>query len=171
MRPEGPLAGVRGVDADVEELYAASYDRLVAVVGVVCGSGTEAEEAVQEAFIRLLGWWDTVSRYDDPEAWLRKVALGFASNRRRKVRGGVRALVRRGPVADIPGPAGDGLDLARALRQLPRAQREALVLHHLLDLDVAQVARELDVPVSTVKSRLQRGRAALAPMLEGDDRV
>ena len=57
------------------------------------------------------------------------------------------------------------VDLYRALRELPRGQREAIVLHHLAQLPVAEVAAQLRVPVGTVKARLARGRAALARAL------
>jgi RNA polymerase sigma-70 factor, ECF subfamily len=55
--------------------------------------------------------------------------------------------------------------VAEALRSLPLDQRKVVVLHHLLDLPVAQVAAELGVPVGTVKSRLARARSALAARL------
>lgn len=161
-----------GDEQAVRELYAASYARLVGVVGSVCGDRHEAEEAVQDAFVRLLGQWSEVLRYDDPEAWLRKVALGYVSNRRRKAVNGIRAARRHGPAPDVPAPTGDAVDLRRALAALPQAQRAALVLQDL-GLDVASIARQLDVPEGTVKSRLARARAALAPMLREDvnDRV
>lgn len=161
-----------GDEQAVRELYAASYARLVGVVGSVSGDRHEAEEAVQDAFVRLLGQWLEVVRYDDPEAWLRKVALGYVSNRGRKAVNGIRAARRHGPAPDVPAPTGDAVDLRRALAALPQAQREALVLQDL-GLDVTSIARQLDVPEGTVKSRLSRARAALAPMLREDvnDRV
>ena len=55
--------------------------------------------------------------------------------------------------------------LVAALNELPAAQREAIVLHHLADLSVAEISRELEVPEGTVKARLARGRAALAALL------
>ena len=68
-------------------------------------------------------------------------------------------LESRQPVpAELPG-------LTEALRALPMAQRKVVVLHHLLDLPVDQVAVELGVPVGTVKSRLARARGALATRL------
>lgn len=163
---------IRGRE-QLDELYLAAYPRLVRVVGVIAGDRQEAEEAVQEAFVRLLGRWDSVRRYDDPEAWVRKVAVRQLSNRRRKLRNGQAALARAAgssaPAALAePGPDGDLVDLRRALAQLPLEQRQALVLHHLVGLDVRTVARELDVPVGTVKARLSRGRAALAPLLQED---
>lgn len=102
-------------DSGLRELYAASYARLVGVVGAITGDRQEAEEAVQDAFVRLIGRWSTVSAYDDPEAWLRKVALGVVSNRRRKARNRLRAALRHGPAPDVAGPTGDAVDLRRAL--------------------------------------------------------
>ena len=72
----------------LQDLYEVAYPRLVGVVGAVARDRHEAEEAVQDAFVRLMGCWDAVSRYDDPKAWVRKAALGFLSNRRRKTRNG-----------------------------------------------------------------------------------
>lgn len=161
-----------GDEQALRDLYAASYARLVGVVGAVCGSTHDAEEAVQDAFVRLMGQWAKVSRYDDTEAWVRKVALGYASNRRRKAVNGLRAALRHGPPPEVPAPTGEGVDLSRALDALPRAQLEAVVLQDL-GLDVASIAAHLGVPEGTVKSRLARARAALAPMLREDvnDRV
>jgi RNA polymerase sigma-70 factor (ECF subfamily) len=174
VEPGSLLAGVTGVRTDrvddeqaLRELYAASYARLVGVVGAVCGSTDVAEEAVQDAFVRLMGQWPKVSRYADPEAWVRKVALGYASNRRRKALNGVKAALKHGPPADVQPPSGDAVDLRRALAALPQAQREAVVLQDL-GLDVAAMARHLDIPEGTVKSRLSRARAALAPLLRED---
>jgi hypothetical protein len=68
-----------------------------------------------------------------------------------------------GPVA--PPISVDRVTLAEALRTLPRSYRQVLVLHHLLELPVEQVARELGIPTGTVKGRLSRGRRALAARL------
>jgi RNA polymerase sigma-70 factor (ECF subfamily) len=154
-----------GAEQDVRDLYEGAYARLVSVVAVAAGSRGDAEEVVQEAFIRLLRHWSTVSRYDDPEAWVRQVAFRLLSNRLRKTRNGVRAALRLGRPPDTEAPNGDRLDIALALRTLPLPQRQVLVLHHLVGLDVADVAAALGLPVGTVKSRLSRGRSALAPLL------
>lgn len=154
-----------GAEHGLRELYAAAYPRLVRAVGAVGGDRGEAEAAVQEAFVRLIGRWGTVSQYDDPEAWLRKVAFGFVSNRRRKIRNGVRAVLRHGALEDVAEPSGDRVDLERALQSLPIGQRQALVLVHVVGLSQLAAADELSVPVGTIKSRLSRGRAALVPLL------
>ena len=178
--PATLLAGVSGVTTtaaeaavtqahELRDLYAASYSRLVGVVGAVCRDRYEAEEAVQDAFVRLMGSWSKVSRYDDPEAWVRKVALRQVSNRRRKSLNGVRAALKHGPQPDVPPPTPAVVDAERALAQLPEQQRAVVVLHRL-GLDADAISDALGVPVGTVKSRLARARAALAPMLREDPR-
>lgn len=157
----------RDVERGLAELYALSYGRLVGVVGAISQDRQEAEEAVQDAFVRLIGQWPTVSRYDDPEAWVRRVALGYVSNRRRKVRNGLRAARRHGPEPDVAPPTGDAVDLRRALAALARPYREVIVLQDL-GLGVDAIAEHLAIPVGTVKSRLSRARAALAPRLRED---
>lgn len=167
------MSGIRDdAGRDLEAFYAAAYPRLVAVIGLVGQDRHEAEEAVQEAFIRLIGQWTKVSRYEDPEGWVRKVALGFLSNRRRKISRGLRAFARHGAPAHVPPLTGDAIDLQRALDRLPRQQREVLVLQDL-GLDINEIADHLNVPSGTVKSRLSRARTALAPLLreEADDHV
>ena len=152
---------------DLAAFYAASYARLVGVVGAVAQDRDEAEEVVQDAFVRLVGRWSTVSQYDDPEAWVRKVALGFLSNRRRKLSRGLRAMSRHGVDPELPAPDGQAVDLRRALAALPQHQRVVIVLQDL-GLTVEAIARETGTPVGTVKSRLSRARAALAPLLRED---
>lgn len=149
------------------DFYAESYARLVGVVGAIVGDRQEAEEAVQDAFVRLLGQWPKVAHYDDPEAWVRKVALGFASNRRRKLRNGLRAVSRLGATPHGAAPSGDAVDLRRALSALPQPQRAVIVLQDL-GLGVQDIANQLGIPVGTVKSRLARARNALAPLLRED---
>jgi RNA polymerase sigma-70 factor (ECF subfamily) len=96
------------------------------------------------------------------------VALRLARSRWRRAQHGLALHRRQASAEPAPGPSPDSVALARALRQLPEAQRLALVLHHLADLSVAQVARETGVPVGTVKTRLSRGRTALALLLADD---
>jgi RNA polymerase sigma-70 factor (ECF subfamily) len=148
----------------VHEFYAACYPRLVRVLTLVCGDQAEAEEVAQDAFVRLLPRWDKVSRYEDPEAWLRLVAFRLLSNRRRRARNRLAALCRTGASPDVAPPTGEGIDVMRALATLPPEQRQVVVLHHLLDLPVEEVARVLRLPAGTVKSRLGRARQSLSPL-------
>jgi RNA polymerase sigma-70 factor (ECF subfamily) len=149
----------------VSELYASCYRRLVGVITLAAPSRAEAEECVQEAFLRVLSRWDHVSQLDSPEAWVRTVAFNLLSNRRRKARNAIRALLRHGPPPTEPPPSPDRVDLTHAMRRLPIGQRQAVVMHHVLGLSIEEIARALKVAPGTVKSRLSRARTALAATL------
>jgi RNA polymerase sigma-70 factor, ECF subfamily len=152
-----------------DELYVSSYARLVAQLHALTGSRDEAEECVQEAFVRA---WAHRRRLDAarmPEAWVRTSAYRLAVSRwRRSARG--RRPADRAVATTLTAPALSEAHVAlvTALRTLPEDQRVALVLHHLADLSVADVARETGAREGTVKARLSRGRAALARMLDDD---
>jgi RNA polymerase sigma-70 factor (ECF subfamily) len=109
-----------------------------------------------------------VCAYDRPEAWVRRVALNLAAMAARRLRRRAAALLRLGPPPAVPDLSPELLDLHHALRVLPLGQRQVIVLHHLVGLPVEEVARELRVPAGTVKSRLARGRRALAHVLDAD---
>jgi RNA polymerase sigma factor (sigma-70 family) len=97
---------------------------------------------------------------------LRTVALNRARSRRRRRKALQRLLgMAGGEPAEVPGVTPDHIALMAALRTLPTGQREAIALHYLADLPISEVADLLQVSVGTVKSRLSRGRTALAQLL------
>lgn len=158
------MSGSREAEG-LDALYAASYRRLVVQMYAICGDLADAEDAVQEAFITALRKRRTLRSVHNPEAWIRTVAL------RRLHRGWRhRAVVRRhqaldrGPEPTVEvGP--EHVALVTALGLLDPAQREVVVLHHLADLSVAEIAEDLDIPIGTVKSRLSRGRERLGELM------
>jgi RNA polymerase sigma-70 factor (ECF subfamily) len=97
---------------------------------------------------------------------VRQVACRLAVSRFRRVQLGNRLLPRTDVVPELDATR---VALVAALRQIPEAQRLAIVLHHVADLSVEEVARETGVPVGTVKARLSRGRAALALLLSDSE--
>ena len=148
--------------------YASSYRRLLGQLFAVTGDLAEAENALQEAYARAFVRWSRVRDYDLPEAWVRRVALNLAAMAARTLRRRARALLRVGPPPLVPELSPEVIDLHDALRALPLAQRQVIVLHHLVGLPVDEVARELRLTPGTVKSRLARGRAAMAATLYPD---
>jgi RNA polymerase sigma-70 factor (ECF subfamily) len=156
-------------DSDFEAFYAATYDRLVGQLLVVTGSLQDAEDVVQEAFVRACGRWPYVRDYDLPEAWVRRVALNLAASGLRRARRRARLLVRLGHPAEVPALSVEAVALARTLRKLPLRGREALVLHHVVGLSVQEIAHQLGVPVGTVTARLSRARVALARLLAAEE--
>jgi RNA polymerase sigma-70 factor (sigma-E family) len=148
--------------------YAGSYRRLLGQLFAVTGDLAEAENVLQEAYARAFARWSRVRDYDRPEAWVRRVALNLAAMAERSLRRRGRALLRLGAPPVVPALSPELIDLHAALRDLPLRQRQVIVLHHLVGLPVDEVARELRVPPGTVKSRLARGRAAMAGSLQPD---
>jgi RNA polymerase sigma-70 factor, ECF subfamily len=155
-------------DRDFEAFYTAAYGRLVGQLLVVTGSLQEAEDVVQEAFVRAYRRWPAVRDYDLPEAWVRRVALNLAVSGLRRARSRATLLVRLGPAADVAALSIEGVALTRTLRKLPLRDREALALHHVVGLPVQEIAQQLHVPVGTVTARLSRARSALARLLAAD---
>jgi RNA polymerase sigma-70 factor (ECF subfamily) len=148
--------------------YASSYRRLLGQLFAVTGDLAEAENVLQEAYARAFVRWSRVRGYDRPEAWVRRVAINLAAMADRSLRRRARALLRLGPPPVVPELSPELLDLRDALAALPLGQRQVIVLHHLVGLPVEEVARELRLATGTVKSRLARGRAALAGILQSD---
>jgi RNA polymerase sigma-70 factor, ECF subfamily len=157
--------------ASFEEFYAATVDRLLGQLFLVTGDLHLAEEIIQEAFTRASMRWSHVRDYDRPEAWVRRVAMNLAADRARSLRRQTRALLKLGPPPAMPAVSVETLVLVEALRTLPVRQRQAIVLHYLADLPVAEIAQALDVPSGTVKSLLARGRRALAAKLGESEEV
>jgi RNA polymerase sigma-70 factor (ECF subfamily) len=148
--------------------YAGSYRRLLGQLFAVTGDLAEAENVLQEAYARAFARWSRVGDYDLPEAWVRRVAINLAAMAERSLRRRARALLRLGPPPLVPELSPDLVDLRDALAALPLGQRQVIVLHHLVGLPVEEVARELRLAPGTVKSRLARGRAAMAGSLDHD---
>ncbi len=157
------------VELDFDAFYVASRRRLLGQLALMTGDADQAQDVVQEAFVRAWQHWDRLRTLDNPEAWVRTVAWRLAVSRWRRSRRAVR-LYPRVAVAEASPPQGtdEELDVRAALGRLPEGQRLVLVLHELCDLSVEQVARQTGLPVGTVKSRLARGRAALADLLGSD---
>ena len=153
----------RQADA-LRDVFAGSYRRLVVQLYAVTGDSLEAEDLVQEAFVRAVAAGNRFLKADNPEAWLRTTAINLHRNRWRKLRNYSRIRHRIEEPRDLPG-LDQHLVVVTALRGLPAEQREVIALHHLADLSVHEVADLLGCKVGTVKSRLKRGRDALAETL------
>ena len=146
-------------------LYAASFPRLVGQLYAMTGDRAEAQDAVQEAFVRAWAHRDQIDAGPGAEAWVRVTAWRIAVSRWRRAREGVRLMLLTARPDRVAGPGPERVAFVEALRQVPAEQRRALVLYHVADLTVEQIAAETGVRPGTVKARLARGRAALAPYL------
>jgi len=165
----------RGSDVDdrIREFVAEEYGKVVAAVGLVCGSLPTAEDAVQEALARA---WEREARGADIRslgAWVTTVAMNLARSQMRRWRCERRARDRLLPLArvapDAPSASGEAHAVREALLALPRRQREVTVLRYYLGFDVAEISATLAMRNGTVKSLLSRAREALAIALADED--
>ena len=155
-----------GDDPDFLEFFAGEFWPLRRVGFLLTGDWDQAEELAQEAMARTWAAWPRVRAYDRPAAFARKVLLNrHRSLLRRAVVEARHRLAGRVEERHQPDVAADDLVLWQALQQLPARQRSAIVLRYYLDLPEAEVARQLGVPVGTVKSWTHRGLARLRERL------
>jgi len=148
------------IDDSFAELYRTEFEAVYRAVFVMCGDPSVAEEATQEAFARALERWRRLADRPWVAGWVTTTAMNVA---RRTLRRRRPELPGRAETSDVD--AAD-LDLWRGVRSLPRRQQEAVVLHHVLDLPVSDVARLLGCSEGAVKVHLSRGRASLRERLQ-----
>lgn len=153
---------------DFDEFYAAGFTPLSLQLYAYLGDLGEAQDLVQEAFCRAYTRWNKINKYDDPVAWVRRVAWNLASSTFRRKRTALNFL-RRQREEHCDGPDPDRVALTRALAVIPAQQRRAVVLHYMAQLPVAEIAAQEGVAEGTVKSWLSRGRAALAAQLKKEN--
>jgi len=143
-------------------MHAESLARTLHAAGV-----HDAGDAVQEAFVQALVHWRKVSRYDDPLAWIRRVAINRGHNRRRSRRRQVRLAEHIAATTTAPVAAAESDDdLAALVASLPPQQRLALSLYYYADLSVAEVADAMQLSEGAVKYHLHAARTSLSHSLE-----
>jgi RNA polymerase sigma-70 factor (sigma-E family) len=163
----GAAPGIAAAAADFDSFYQAHFRSTVKMTYGMTADLPEAHDIAQEAFCRAWSRWRELSRFDNPAAWVRKVAVNLARSRWRRLRVAAEYLIRERP-EDVAALDPEHVAVVSALRKLPAAQREAIVLHYLVDMPLADVAAQMGVPLGTVKSWLHRGRTALAEDLRVD---
>lgn len=170
-------AGAGDADA-LEVLLRRHYDRVLAVCRRVTANATDADDAAQQALIAITRGIARFDRRSSFTTWIHRIAVNASLDelRRRSRRPAVAlpdSLADRSDRFAVDARIADQVDIDRALATLPDDYRIAVVLRDLADLDYAQIAEVLDIPPGTVRSRIARGRAALAHQLgnpDGSDR-
>lgn len=175
---DGDLARrAAGGDRDaLEALLRGQYDAVYALCRRMTGNDADAADATQDALIAMargLHRFDGRSRFS---TWSYRVTINVCLDElRRRSRRPVPAddeilLSRDSGAAPVDAAVGNRVDIDAALRRLPPDYRAAVVLRDLCDLDYAEIAGVLDIPPGTVRSRIARGRAALADDLGNPSR-
>lgn len=158
------------VSGQFEEEFSHLYRSARAVALRILGSIADAEDAAADALTRALVDWNHVGSLPHREAWVQRVAANIA----------IDSVRRRGPAGRAVDQLGAGLattgnaeadradevtvlrmTMGAALARLPRRQREAVVMRHLLGCPEAEVAALLGLSANSVKKHLQRGMEKL----------
>ena len=158
---------VAGVE-DFDSFYLREYRHMVGLARGMCRDGWVAEDIAQEAMLRAHRRWNTVSRYERPGAWVRRVTINLATSRLRRRVIEMKTITRLGRRrSDLREQLSESdEELWAEVRALPRRQREAVALHYIDDLPISEVAAVLGVAETTVKTHLERGRQNLAMALK-----
>lgn len=144
-----------------EELFLDVHDRLYRALYFITGSAADAEELMQDAFLKLWERWDRIDTIDDPVAYLFRAALNGVRMRARRARVATRKIL---PAASTRDPFDDvnvREDVRRMLRGISPRQRTAIVLTEILGYNSEQAARIMNIQPTTVRVLASQGRAAL----------
>jgi RNA polymerase sigma-70 factor, ECF subfamily len=154
----------------LDDLLRGQYDRIFGVCRRITGSEADAADAAQEAMMSIVKYLD---RYDGTAAfstWVYRIATNASLDELRR-RGRrplpVEEITERvsAGASDAPSHIADRLAVDAALAKLPVDYRVAVTLRDLCDLDYAEIAIVLGIPIGTVRSRIARARLALGPLL------
>jgi RNA polymerase sigma-70 factor (ECF subfamily) len=151
-----------------EEFFEATYERLLRTLFLVAGNRQEAEDAAQEAFVRVYERWESVRGRPNPAGYTYRVALNVHRSRLRRVRAAARRVWIDSQPDEITA-ADDRDEVDRALAKLPRGHREALVLVEWLGMSDEEAGRVLGVAPVTVRVRLSRARQRMRTEMTGGE--
>jgi RNA polymerase sigma-70 factor, ECF subfamily len=176
MQRELVLRAREGDHDAFSELAAGSIERLLALARLIVRDHDRAQDAVQDALVNA---WLDIRGLRDPDrfdAWLHRLLVRscYRTSRRDRRRGSFELPllpVERDHAPDSQQALVIRDQIDRGFRRLPVDQRAVLVLHHYLSLPDREAADILDIPIGTVKSRLNRATAALRAALEAEDRA
>jgi RNA polymerase sigma factor (sigma-70 family) len=123
----------------------------------------EAEDVAAETLARLYERWEKLSTHPELRAWVARVATNLSLDHIKRRR---TTPVSLKDSAEQPEFALERMEVARAIRSLPRRQREVIALRYFADLPDAEVALILQISHATERTHLQRALAALRPRFE-----
>jgi RNA polymerase sigma-70 factor (ECF subfamily) len=170
----------RSESVQFETLVETHYRRVYNLVYRMVNNEADAADLTQEVFIRIYRALPRLRAEGAQNAWIRRIATNVCLDylRRRRNAPPVASLdVSHAPefdgpqVWDVPDPSGEPdrllasqerMELLHsAIQSLPDDYRTVLVLHHIEEMRVEEIAETLEVPPGTIKSRLSRARSAL----------
>src|SRR5438132_11594825 len=170
---EGEHIGEPAEAISLRQLYVDHRWALIRLASLLLHNRDQAEEVVQDAFVKTYVAWDRIRDPHNALAYLRSAVLNGARSRMRHLQVVERTVEARSGNSQSPEAAvmagEEHRRMMTALRSLPRRQAECLVLRFYLDLSEAETAATLGISPGSVQTHVHRGLAALATRL-GDSR-
>jgi RNA polymerase sigma-70 factor (ECF subfamily) len=154
---------------DFEGFFRRHHARLFGTLCLVTADGAEAEDLMQEAFLKMWERWDRLAEHPDLPGYLYRTAFNLHRNGLRRVARALRRAVAGPSASDPLAEVEDRQVLLLALRGLTRRQRAAVVLTELLGLSSEEAGRQLGIRAVTVRVLASQARSGLREALEVDD--
>jgi RNA polymerase sigma-70 factor (ECF subfamily) len=166
----------RAEDAAISTLVDQYAGALYRVAYSVLRNSTDAEDAVQEAFLRVLRHRDTLDEVRDQRVWLIRIVWNIVLDRKRRAKTRpetddvselARVLPSKGLSAEeLAAAAEHHAHVLACVERLPAKEREVLLLSAFEELTSVEIAAVLDITESSVRSRLFRARNLMAELLD-----
>jgi RNA polymerase sigma factor (sigma-70 family) len=156
-----------------EAFFRREFRAVMGLMYALSGSWLAADDIAQEAFIRAHRRWSVVGAYDEPGAWVRKVAIRrlrrWERRRAREAQTLARLAADAQGAASLPDLPVEQERLWQAVRALPEGQRNAIALYYYDGYKVAEIADILNLAQGTIKAQLHKGRQKLKEMMGCDE--
>lgn len=150
------------VREDFSAFYTRHVRKLVGLAYVLSGSHSGAEDLAQDALLVAYRNWSRIDGYENPGAWVRRVAVNRAVSTSRRRVAEAKALLRlRADQVVVPDLSEESEEVWAAVRSLPRRQAQVIALRYWDNLSIRETAEVLELSEATVKSHLQRARQTL----------
>jgi RNA polymerase sigma-70 factor, ECF subfamily len=169
LTPEALAFATLEASRSFETFYDDESRLLFRRLWLMTGNRSEAEELMQDAFLRVWERWDRVGPMDDPVGYLYRTAMNLFRKRYRRAMLAIRQSIGLVPSQDDFADADDRQTVRRVLSTLPPRQRAALVLTEMLGFSPKEAGRALGVQASTVRSLSHQGRESFRRVMEVDD--
>lgn len=152
--------------ASFETFFQQTHQRLFGGLCLVTGNRHEAEEIVQDAYMKVWERWERVSGMDDATGYLFRTAMNGFRSRYRRASLALRRRMTLAPSVDDLAAVEDRDEVVRILRPLSPAERASIVLTTMFGYSSEEAGRLLGVKAATVRAHATRARAGARASLE-----
>jgi len=160
----------KGGDLTFEAFFEAEYERLLKTMFAMCRNRAEAEDLAQGAMARAFERWNDVASAESPVAYVYAIAFNAHRSALRRAAVAARRLGRPATEPETPETVAERRqEILDALRSLPRAQQEALLLVEWVGMTSEEAALVLDIEPASVRGRVHRARRSLQERSRGND--